>query len=60
MFGETGSPPEQRGSITPPPFEEKNDLEYLIREYGFWGYFLALGLAFVTGLLLSFSRARTR
>jgi thiol:disulfide interchange protein DsbD len=32
-----------------------NDLERLIASYGFWGYLLALGLAFVTGLLLSFS-----
>jgi len=34
---------------------EETDLERLINEYGFWGYFMALGLAFVTGLLLSFS-----
>jgi thiol:disulfide interchange protein DsbD len=44
---------------TPPaeatPVTDENDLERLIREYGFWGYFLALGLAFITGLLLSFS-----
>ncbi len=33
----------------------QNDLERLIADYGFWGYILALGLAFVTGLLLSFS-----
>jgi thiol:disulfide interchange protein DsbD len=26
-----------------------------VEQYGFWGYFLALGLAFITGLLLSFS-----
>ncbi|MEA3296462.1 MAG: cytochrome c biogenesis protein CcdA, partial [candidate division Zixibacteria bacterium] len=32
-----------------------NDLQRLIDKYGLWGYFLALGLAFVTGLLLSFS-----
>ncbi len=35
--------------------EDESDLARLIREHGFWGYFLALGLAFVTGLLLSFS-----
>ena len=35
--------------------EAESDLQRLIDEYGFWGYFLALGLAFVTGLLLSFS-----
>ncbi len=34
---------------------EQNDLQRLISKYGFWGYFMALGLAFVTGLLLSFS-----
>ncbi len=33
----------------------RSDLQELIDEHGFWGYFLALGLAFVTGLLLSFS-----
>jgi len=32
-----------------------SELKRLIDRYGFWGYFLALGLAFVTGLLLSFS-----
>ncbi len=46
---------------TPPPTSsssssmEENDLTRLINKYGFWGYILALGLAFVTGLLLSFS-----
>ncbi len=35
--------------------EQHSDLQKLITEYGFWGYLLALGLAFVTGLLLSFS-----
>jgi len=34
---------------------ERSELQELIDEYGFWGYFIALGLAFVTGLLLSFS-----
>jgi len=33
----------------------ESELQRLIDRYGFWGYFLALGLAFVTGLLLSFS-----
>lgn len=32
-----------------------NDIQRLIDKYGFWGYFIALGLAFITGLLLSFS-----
>lgn len=39
----------------PAPSNEKSEIEKLIDEYGFWGYFLALGLAFITGLLLSFS-----
>lgn len=33
----------------------ESDLQRLIDKYGFWGYFLALGVAFITGLLLSFS-----
>jgi thiol:disulfide interchange protein DsbD len=33
----------------------ESDLQRLIQTHGFWGYFLALGLAFGTGLLLSFS-----
>jgi len=33
----------------------RSELEELIATHGFWGYFLVLGLAFVTGLLLSFS-----
>ncbi len=35
--------------------ETGSDLQRLIDKYGFWGYFAALGLAFITGLLLSFS-----
>ncbi len=35
--------------------ESGNDIQRLVDKYGFWGYFIALGLAFVTGLLLSFS-----
>jgi thiol:disulfide interchange protein DsbD len=34
---------------------QTNELQHLVDKYGLWGYFLALGLAFVTGLLLSFS-----
>jgi len=34
---------------------QESDLQRLIDRYGFWGYFLALGIAFLTGLLLSFS-----
>jgi thiol:disulfide interchange protein DsbD len=36
-------------------YAEQSEIKKLISEYGFWGYILALGLAFVTGLLLSFS-----
>lgn len=36
-------------------FVEENKLQRLIDEKGIWGYFIALGLAFLTGLLLSFS-----
>jgi thiol:disulfide interchange protein DsbD len=35
--------------------EPRSELEELIATHGFWGYFLALGLAFVFGLVLSFS-----
>ena len=35
--------------------QDESDLERVVREYGVWGYFMVLGLAFVTGLLLSFS-----
>lgn len=35
--------------------QDESELERVVREYGVWGYFLVLGLAFVTGLLLSFS-----
>lgn len=38
-----------------PPAEEHSELQRLIDQYGFWGYFIALGLAFITGVLLSFS-----
>lgn len=34
---------------------QDNDLQRLISKHGFWGYILALGLAFITGVLLSFS-----
>jgi len=35
--------------------QQESDLDRLISEYGSWGYVLVLGLAFITGLLLSFS-----
>ena len=34
---------------------EENQIQRLIDDYGAWGYVIALGLAFLTGLLLSFS-----
>jgi thiol:disulfide interchange protein DsbD len=34
---------------------ETNEIQQLIDRHGVWGYFIALGLAFITGLLLSFS-----
>ncbi len=37
------------------PLTSDNEIQRLIDEYGFWGYIIALGLAFITGLLLSFS-----
>ncbi len=37
------------------PTAGQSDLQRLVETYGFWGYLLALGLAFGTGLLLSFS-----
>lgn len=35
--------------------QDDNEIQKLIDKHGFWGYLIALGLAFVTGLLLSFS-----
>lgn len=35
--------------------DEESEIAALINKYGFWGYFMALGVAFLTGLLLSFS-----
>jgi len=43
-------PPATAGQVA-----EESELAVLISKYGIWGYFIALGLAFVTGLLLSFS-----
>ncbi len=51
--GSDGAPP--AAVADEGPVADENDLSRLIREYGFWGYFLALGVAFITGLLLSFS-----
>ncbi len=59
MFStETEKPTRATGDVdgsateTSPP---TSDLQRLIDRHGFWGYFIALGLAFITGLLLSFS-----
>jgi len=46
---------EETGQASTTPVTDESDLQHLINKYGFWGYFLALGLAFITGLLLSFS-----
>lgn len=59
IFGST-SKPAVTSSIAPAaaqatPVKQDNDLQRLIDEHGFWGYFMALGLAFITGVLLSFS-----
>jgi len=55
-FGtEESASTDQGGAADTVPAGEDNDLARLINEYGVWGYFLALGLAFLTGLLLSFS-----
>ncbi|MEE9441860.1 MAG: cytochrome c biogenesis protein CcdA [candidate division Zixibacteria bacterium] len=35
--------------------QDDSELARVIEKYGFWGYFMALGLAFIAGLLLSFS-----
>lgn len=37
------------------PVTSENELQRLIDEHGAWGYVIALGLAFITGVLLSFS-----
>lgn len=54
IFGSTAlvDSPEQGSEAA---YQQQSDLEILITKYGFWGYIMALGLAFLTGLLLSFS-----
>ncbi|MFH2035488.1 MAG: cytochrome c biogenesis protein CcdA [Candidatus Zixiibacteriota bacterium] len=54
IFGQINKNLPNNQEVAPMEAEE-TDLERLINEYGFWGYFMALGLAFITGLLLSFS-----
>jgi thiol:disulfide interchange protein DsbD len=52
LFGKVADEPEAGESAS---VLQDNELQRLIDKHGFWGYILALGLAFVTGLLLSFS-----
>ena len=47
--------PSSVNTVTTTVPEQQSDLDKLIAEYGAWGYVLALGLAFLTGLALSFS-----
>ncbi|RKX25168.1 MAG: hypothetical protein DRP45_06565 [Candidatus Zixiibacteriota bacterium] len=54
IFGALDVPIDQ-GQATGKSGELDSDLQRLIDEYGFWGYLMALGVAFVMGLLLSFS-----
>jgi thiol:disulfide interchange protein DsbD len=55
IFAVASGPSETSDQSGSEAVEDPSDLQRLIDEYGIWGYFLALGLAFVTGLLLSFS-----
>ncbi|MBU8932839.1 MAG: thioredoxin family protein [candidate division Zixibacteria bacterium] len=54
IFATAVDVPETDGATTSGPVEE-NQIQRLIDDYGAWGYVIALGLAFLTGLLLSFS-----
>jgi len=45
----------EQESIPAEEAEPLSEIDRLVNEYGFWGYIIALGLAFVTGLVLSFS-----
>lgn len=53
----TASAPQKtaQASQSVDPVQDDNEIQKLIDKHGFWGYLIALGLAFVTGLLLSFS-----
>ena len=53
--GAVGNESDSKSADQPVMASEESELARLINEHGFWGYFLALGLAFITGLLLSFS-----
>jgi len=54
IFGSIKAESGDTGSLSK-MLSQESDLELLIEKYGFWGYFLALGIAFITGVLLSFS-----
>jgi thiol:disulfide interchange protein DsbD len=51
----SGAPPKAAKTTEAAAATQDNDLQRLIADHGFWGYILALGLAFITGVLLSFS-----
>ncbi len=56
LFDNTSVDPDRQSSgETVSSSAQTNELQELVDKYGFWGYLLALGLAFVTGLVLSFS-----
>jgi thiol:disulfide interchange protein DsbD len=55
VFAATPTQEEQTTAQQQAPPGSQSRLQGIIAKYGFWGYFIALGLAFVTGLLLSFS-----
>jgi len=55
IFAAAPTQEEQTTAQQQPPPGSQSRLQGIITKYGFWGYFIALGLAFVTGLLLSFS-----
>lgn len=55
VFGNTASSTTTPDIGSPLAATDESDLQRLINEHGLWGYFLALGIAFLTGMLLSFS-----
>lgn len=57
IFGSSGTEVKSAGAVTAvqSAVQDDNEIQKLIDKHGFWGYLIALGLAFVTGLLLSFS-----
>ncbi len=55
LFGSGATVEDVPDEPIPADDEAESDLQRLIDKHGFWGYLAALGIAFVTGLLLSFS-----